>query len=129
MKQKQHNNILALEKMAGTSEESCARTAFVEIKTRINTIQSKEDCSKTISEIYSSLFSSRDHYFGNSVKSREIFLERYYGDTIEHILGLAKKPWFQKYKKTYSKDLDLLLKDGPARDNFFSLTNILNKEK
>ena len=115
--------------MAGATGESCARTVFVEIKTRLNAIKSIEDCSKTISEIYSSLFSSQDHYFGNSVKSREIFLERYYGDTIEQILGLAKKSWFQRYKKTYSKDLHLLLKGGRARDIFFSFTNVLNKEK
>ena len=123
----QHNNIV--QKMADSIGESCARSAFSEMRNKIDGLISAEDCSIGLREIYSSLFTSKDHYFSNSVKSREIFLERYYGNTLEQILFLAKKSWFPKYKKNHSTDFDSFFKDGRAMDVFFSLTHLLNKEK
>ena len=115
--------------MADSVGNSCARSAFSEMRNRIDGLESAEDCSKAIKEIHSSLFASKDHYFSRSVKSREIFLERYYGSTIEQILCLAKKSWFPRYKKDHSTEFDSLYKDGRALDVFFSLIHLLNKEK
>ena len=115
--------------MAGSTEENYARSVLLEIKSRLNAIQSAEDCAKIIKDINSSLFTSHGHYLSNSVKSREIYLEKYYGNTIEQLLCLAKKSWFPRYKKTYSEDFESIFKNGPAKDVFFSLNHVLNKEK
>ena len=117
--------------MAGSKEESFANCAFKEIKKRINCADSVEDCSTILKEIHSCLFSSSAQglFFNNSVKVREIFLEKYYGNTIEEILGLASRTWFNKYRKIYAEEFNLFFKDGRARDVFFGLTHVLSKEK
>lgn len=116
--------------MADAARETHAMSTYQQTKTSLNGIQSAEECSQTLKEIYSGLFecSHMDSYFDSSM-NRDIFFREFYWNTLEEIVSLASKNWFIQYKKKDAEFFYSFFKLGDAETVFLGLTNVLNKAR
>ncbi|XP_065065884.1 telomere length regulation protein TEL2 homolog [Rhopilema esculentum] len=117
--------------MADSVAEAGARTFLKEIASRLSSVNDEVDFIDILKSIHPLLFkdSTQTKYFELEVDSKRIFVEKFYQNLLELLLGTANCSWFDRFKKKKYDDLRSLFIEGQAESVFLGLTVALSKAK
>eukprot|EP00795_Rhopilema_esculentum_P009379 gene9381-17084_t len=115
--------------MADSVAEAGARTFLKEIASRLSSVNDEVDFIDILKSIHPLLFkdSTQTKYFELEVDSKRIFVEKFYQNLLELLLGTANCSWFDRFKKKKYDDLRSLFIEGQAESVFLGLTVALSK--
>ena len=120
--------------MSDGLSEGEARTTLKEIKSRLDSLASKEEGASFLKEIHSSLFTNEPKTVYStgldlSRNAKAIVIEKYYSNILENILSIAARPWFHSLKKKEAKVYGSFFTEADPQDVFIGLTIVLAKSR
>ena len=117
--------------MADGVAEAGARTFLKDIASRLSSVDDEEEFTEILQSIDPLLFKdyTKTKYFELEVDSKRIFVEKFYPNFLELILGTASRSWFHCFKKKKYDDLRSFFIEGQVDSVFLGLTLALSKAR